>query len=83
MDEASEMLPPLDPDAADVLARIHAPGQRGYDSMDVAEARAFYAATRVRSLAAPPPVEEVQDIVLKTAHRDIPARVYRPAGADG
>lgn len=76
-------LPPLDPDAARVLEGIHAPGVRGFEAMEVAEARAVYAATRAASLAPPLAVAEVADITLPLPRRAVPARLYRPAGASG
>lgn len=79
----SAPLPPLNPDAERLLARIHAPGMRGYDQMSVEEARAVYAASRVAGLAPKLPVAEVADITLPLPPRDVPARLYRPAGATG
>jgi len=74
---------PLDPDAARFLARLNAPGMRGYDSMEVAEARAIYAGTRAATLAAPLALAEVRDVTLAATPRALPARLYRPDEASG
>lgn len=76
-------LPPLDPDVARILARIHAPGARGYDQMAVPEARAFYNQGRAAVTGQPLPLPEVRDIRLPTPRRAVPARLYRPEGATG
>lgn len=76
-------LPALDPDVARLLARIHAPGARGYDRMAVPEAREFYNQGRAAATGVPLPLPEVRDLGLPTPARRVRARLYRPEAPTG
>jgi len=79
----ADTLPPLDPDVARLLARIHAPGAIGPDRQTVAEARRAYAAARAATTAPPLPLPEVRDLTIAAPGGAIPARLYRPTAPTG
>ena len=57
-------------------------GTGNFDSIPIEEARAQLAA-EAWVFGDELPIGEVEDITLHTEHRDIPARIYRPAGPVG
>jgi acetyl esterase len=82
-DPAADPDPPLDPDSAAALARIHAPGAPRFETLTPDAARAVYAAARKGAVAPPLPVAECRDLVLPGPRGGVAARLYRPEGADG
>lgn len=68
----------LDPQAAALLERIRASGRPNLNELPVLEARRQYSAF-VRAVAAdPPPLRQVEDMVIPGPAGDIAIRVYRP-----
>lgn len=83
MSDAPESYQSLDPDARQVLDRIHAPGAPNIVEMTPEAARAGYASSRKATMAPPMPVEECRDLTLPGPRGPVPVRLYRPAGATG
>jgi acetyl esterase len=75
---------PLDRFAEAVLDLIRQSGRPPYETLSPAEARAFYRQARDVLAPPPPPVGEVRDLTIPhPAGIPLPARLYRPAMAEG
>jgi acetyl esterase/lipase len=71
----------LDPDAQRVLDMMKAAGRPRVETLAPPQAREAYRAARKALTPDPPPVAEVNDLVMPAPHGGIPLRLYRGLGA--
>lgn len=74
----------LHPQTAAVLEAARQAGRRSFETMEVAEARAAYDASRKATMAPPQEVAAVEELAAPRPDGSaLPIRLYRPLGASG